>query len=464
MRLALAFGAAPLAVAALVALALPARAVTIEEVKSQQGITAWLVEDHSIPVVAMSAAFRGGAALDPAGKRGLANMTVDLLDEGAGDLNSTAFQSQVEDLAAQLNFSAGPDTITVRLRTLKTKLAPAFDLLHLALTQPRFDPEPVARVRAAILDSIAREQRSPNALASRLWWKAAFPGHPYGLSSRGTADTVNSFTPEDMRGLVHNRFAKDALIVGVVGDVTPAELKPILDSTFGGLPEHAASDTVPDMTAQTKSEVEVANMPIPQSVVVFGQPALKRDDPDWYAALLDMHVLGSGGLASRVMLEVRQKRGLAYSVSASLDPLEHTGVTLGQVGSQNANVAKAIDVIRETWQRMHDEGPTAKELADAKTYITGSFPLGLDSTSRIASILVSVQFDHLGLDYLAKRDEIINSVTLADAKRVAKRLLTPDNLLFTVVGQPENLNGAVRVTPAGGILQGVAGNGLPAEH
>jgi zinc protease len=254
------------------------------------------------------------------------------------------------------------------------------------------------------------------------------------------------------------------LIIGVVGDITPAELKPLLDSTFGGLPEHAASATVPDKTAETKSEVEVANMPVPQSVVVFGQPGVRRNDPDWYAALLDLNVLSSGGLTSRVTQEVREKRGLAYSVSASLDPLNHAGVILGQAGSQNANVAQAIDVIRSTWQRMHDDGPTAKELGDAKTYITGSFPIGLDSTGRIASILVSIQFDHLGIDYLAKRDQIINSVTLADAKRVAKSLLAPDKLLFAVVGQPENLNGAVRVTPAGGILQGVAGHGLPAEH
>jgi zinc protease len=284
------------------------------------------------------------------------------------------------------------------------------------------------------------------------------------MSSRGTADTVNAITPDDLRSLVHNRFAKDVLIIGVVGDITPAELKPILDSTFGALPDHAAPDTTPDMTAQTKSEIQVATMPIPQSVVVFGQPGVKRNDPDWYAALLDMNILSSGGLASRVTREVREKRGLAYSVSASLDPLEHAGVILGQAGSQNANMAQAIDVIRSTWQRMHDDGPTAKELADAKTYITGSFPLSLDSTGRIASILVSIQFDHLGLDYLSRRDQLINSVTLADAKRVAKRLLSPDNLLFTVVGQPANLNGAVRVTPAGGLLQGVAGNGLPAEH
>jgi zinc protease len=455
---------ASLAAAALVALALPAHAVTIEEVKSAQGITAWLVEDHTVPVVSMSAAFRGGTALDPADKKGLANMTVDLLDEGAGDLDSTTYQSKVEDLAAQISFSAGPDTISVRLRTLKEKLAPSFDLLHLALTQPRFDPEPVARVRASILDAVAREQRQPNALASRLWWKTAFPGHPYGLSSRGTAETVNAITPDDLRSLVHNRFAKDTLIIGIVGDITPAELKPILDSTFGALPDHAAPDTVPDMTAQTKGEVDVANMPIPQSVIVFGQPGVKRSDPDWYAALLDMNILSSGGLTSRVTAEVREKRGLAYSVSASLDPLEHSGVILGQAGSQNANAAQAINVIRDTWKTMHDDGPTAKELTDAKTYITGSFPLSLDSTGRIATILVSIQFDHLGLDYLSRRDQLINSVTLADAKRVAKRLLSPDNLMFTVVGQPANLNGAVRVTPAGGTLQGVAGNGIPAEH
>jgi zinc protease len=275
---------------------------------------------------------------------------------------------------------------------------------------------------------------------------------------------VNAITPDDLRALVHNRFGKDVLIIGVVGDITPAELKPILDSTFGSLPDHAAPDTVPDMTAQTKGEVDVANMPIPQSVIVFGQPGVKRDDPDWYAALLDLDILGSGGLASRVTREVREKRGLAYSVSASLDPLEHSGIILGQAGSQNANAAQAIDVIRSTWKQMHDDGPTAKELADAKTYITGSFPLSLDSTGRIASILVSIQFDHLGIDYLDKRDKIIDGVTLADAKRVAKRLLSPDNLLFTVVGQPTNLNGAVSVTPTGGLLQGVAGNGIPSAH
>jgi zinc protease len=453
-----------LALVALVALALPAHAVSIEEVKTAQGITAWLVEDHSVPIVSMSAAFRGGATADPADKRGLANIAVDLLDEGAGDLDSTAFQSRLEDLASQLTFSAGQDMISVRLRSLTSNLAPTFDLLRLALTQPRFDAEPEARVRASILDSIAREQRQPNALASRVWWKTAFPDHPYGLSTRGTAESVNAITTDDMRSLVHNRFARDSLTIGIVGDITPAQLKPLLDAAFGALPDRAAVDPTADVSPQTRNAVEVATMPIPQSVVVFGQPGIKRNDPDWYAALLDLNILSAGGLTSRVALEVREQRGLAYSVSAQLDPLQHAGVILGQVGSQNAHVAESIDVIRDTWRRMHDDGPTAKELADAKTYVTGSFPLSLDSTGRIASILVSVQFDHLGIDYLDKRAAIINQVTLADAKRVAKRLLSPDNLLFAVVGQPENLKGAERVTPGGGNPQGVAGNGLPAVH
>ena len=449
MRIAAAIRLVSLAVVATAALAQPARAVTIEAVKTAHGITAWLVEDHSIPIVSMSVAFRGGTALDPADHRGLANFAVDLLDEGAGDLDSTAYQSKLEDLAAELSFNAGPDMITAQLRTLKSNLAPSFDLLRLALTQPRFDPEPVARVRATILDSIAREQRQPLSVASRLWWQSAFPGHPYGLSSRGTADSVNGITTDDLRRLVHDRFAKDALVIGVVGDITPEQLKPLLDATFGALPDRAAPDTVADVAAQTANEVKVVSMPIPQSVVVFGQPGIKRNDPDWYAALLDLDILSAGGLTSRVALEVREQRGLAYSVSASLDPMQHAGVIIGQVGSQNAHVAESIDVIRDTWRRMHDTGPTAKELADAKTYVTGSFPLSLDSTGRIAAILVSIEFDHLGIDYLDRRDALIDQVTLADAKRVARRLLSPDDLLFAVVGAPENLQGAERVTPGG---------------
>jgi zinc protease len=427
----------------------PARAVTITEVKSPGGITAWLVEDHSVPVVAMSVSFRGGAALDPDDKAGLATFTASLLDEGAGDLDTTAYQSKVEDLSAAINFDAGQDMITASLRSLTANIEPSFDLFRLALTAPRFDAAPVERVRAQMLDALARDKRQPNAIASRLWWKTEFPNNPYGRSTRGTPDSVAHITVDDMRGLVQARFAKDTLIVAVVGDTTPAVLKPLLDRTFGSLPDHGTPDTLADVAPRHASDVLVSDLTVPQSVVVFGQQGLKRTDPDWYTGLIMMQILGSGGLTSRLALEVREKRGLVYSISANLAPLQHGGLIMGQLGSQNARVAEAIDLIRQEWKRMHDEGPTAKELADAKTFLTGSFPLNLDSTGRIAGTLVAMQFDHLGIDYLNRRNALIEKVSLADVKRLAQRLLDPDGLFFVVVGAPANLSGAQHVIPGG---------------
>src|SRR6185437_1536803 len=341
-------------------------------------------------------------------KAGLAEFTADLLDEGAGELDSTAYQSKLEDLAASLDFNVDQDNISARLRTLSANLAPTYDLLHLALTEPRFDAAPVARLRAELLDAIKRDLHQPEALAYRLWMKSSFAGSPYARSTRGTAQSIAAITPDDMRGLVHARFAKDALVIGVVGDITPAALKPLLDKTFGGLPEHAAPDPLGNIAVDRSNSVIVSDLPVPQSVVVFGQQGIKRDDPDWYAGLI-----------------------------------------LGHVASRNARVAQAIDLIREEWRRMHDSGPTAKELVAAKTYLTGSFPLNLDSTSRIASILVSMQLDHLGIDYLTRRSALIDKVSLADAKRVARRLLDPDGLFFVVVGSPANLSDARRVAPGG---------------
>jgi zinc protease len=430
-------------------LAAPARAVTIQEVKTTQGITAWLVEDHSVPVVSMDLAFRGGASLDPNDKAGRANFTADLLDEGAGDLDSTAYQSKVEDLSASLTFDVSQDMFAAHLRTLSANTDPTFDLLRLSFTAPRFDEAPVARIRTHILDGLASSEHQPNAVAARLWWKNGFPDHPYGRSVRGTKESVASITTDDLRGMMRDRFAKDVMVVGVVGDITPDKLKSLLDKTFGALPDHAAPGATAEAGERAAGEVKVVTMPIPQSVVIFGENGIKRNDPDWYTALTVMNILSSGGLTSRVALEVREQRGLAYSVSASLNPLQHAGVIVGQVGSQNARIAQAIDVIRDVWKRMHDEGPTAKELADSKTYLTGSFPLSLDSTGQIASTLVSIQFDHLGIDYLNRRAALIDKVTLADAKRVARRLLDPASLSFVVVGSPENLQGAQRVIPGG---------------
>jgi zinc protease len=430
--------------------AAPARAANkIEEVTSAGGITAWLVEDHSLPVVTVDVSFRGGAALDPADKAGLATLTADLLDEGAGELDSQAFQGRLEDLATSLEFAASADAIGASLRTVTANLTPALELLRLGLSAPRFEEAAVTRVRSQLLAELARNAREPRYIASRLWWRNAYDGHPYARPVNGTPESIARITTPDLRAVVHDRLARDVMIIGVVGDVTADGLKSLLDSTFGPLPPRAAKGKVADVVAAAKKPLLLAKLPIPQSVVTFGQPGIKREDPDWYAAYVVNHILGGGGFSSRLTAEVREKRGLAYSVYSGLEPMQHSGVILGGVATQNDRVAQSIDIIRAEWRRMRDAGPTEAELADAKTFLTGSFPLSLDSTGHIAGILVAIQRDGLGIDYLERRKTLIESVTLADAKRVAHRLLDPDKLSFVIVGSPDKLEGAQEVAPGG---------------
>jgi zinc protease len=335
------------------------------------------------------------------------------------------------------------------VRTITANLGTALDLLRLALTEPRFDAAAVGRVKSQSIASLQHDAKEPHYISNRLWWKNAFAGHAYAKPVRGTPETLARITPEDMRQVVHDRFAKDVLLIAVVGDVTAEALKGLLDKTFAALPAQAAVAAIPETTVAARSDTLLARLPIPQSVVAFGQPGIKRDDPDWYAALVVNYVLGGGGLTSRLAQEVREKRGLAYSVYCGLDPLKHAGVIVGGVATENARVQQSIEVIRAEWKRMRDDGPTAEELESAKTYLTGSFPLSLDSTGRIAATLVSIERDELGIDYLNKRDALIGGVTLDDAKRVAKRLLDPDALSFVVVGSPDNLAGAQEVQPGG---------------
>ncbi|MBV9522968.1 MAG: insulinase family protein, partial [Alphaproteobacteria bacterium] len=316
-------------------------------------------------------------------------------------------------------------------------------------TAPRFDPEPVARIRADLIAAVAQRAENPNAVANRVWWRNAFGEHPYARPTDGTAGSLAAVTVEDLRRFVEDRFGRDMLTIGIVGDVTPEAAKALLDKTFGALRREAAPLAVADATAQGAGAVLLVKKPIPQSIATFGAPGIKRDDPDWYAAYVDNYILGGGGFSSRLMEEVRVKRGLAYGVSTYLVPLRNSGVVLGGVATQNGRVAESIALIRSEWQRLHDEGPTAAELESAKTYLTGAFPLQFDSTGRIAATLVQLQEDKLGIDFLDKREAAISAVTLEDAKRVAGRLFDPAQLSFAIVGTPANLTPTREVSANG---------------
>ena len=417
----------------------PARAIEIQRVVSPGGVEAWLVEDHTNPIIAVRFAFDGGAALDPEGREGLAEMVSSLLDEGAGDLDSQAFQRRLEDLAVRLRFDAGRDTFGGHLRTLTRNRDAAFDLLRLALTAPRFDDEPVARIRNQILAGLRRELEDPDTIASRTLSRALFPDHPYGRPVGGTPESIAAITTGGLKRFVEQRLARANLVIGVVGDITPEVLARLLDSTFGGLPERAAAGRVADTKPAASNETIVVTKPVPQSAIVFGQEGIKRDDPDFYAAYVMNYVLGGGGFTSRLYDQVREKRGLAYSVYSSLYPLDHAALIVGGAGTANARVAETLSVVREEWRRLAAGGLTEKELADAKTYLTGSFPLRFTSSGRIASMLVGMQRDNLGIDYLERRNSYIEAVTLNDVNRVARRILDADRLIVVVVGEPDGV-------------------------
>jgi zinc protease len=420
-------------------LTLPAGAVTIQRAVGASGVEAWLVEDHSVPVVTLRFAFAGGAALDPADRGGLAHMVAGLLDEGAGPYDTTAFQGRLEDLAADLRFSADHDSFGGSLRTLKSHLGETAELLRLALTEPRFEAGAVERVRGDIAVSLSREAQNPRAVSNRLWMLDAFDAHPYGQAVNGTTESIGRITAADLRRFVERHLHRTGLVVGAAGDLTPKELAAVVDRVFGGLPLGAVEEPVAETEPAAAGALVISRRPAPQSVVTFGHTAPKRDDPEWWAARIVDEILGGGEFRGRLMKEIREHRGLAYGVSTQLVSLRHAGLILGGVATRNSQVAQVIDLVRAEWRQMRDDGPTAEELADTKTYLTGSFPLSLDSTGRIAALLIEMQQQKLGIDYLDRRAALIDGVSLDEARAEARRLLDPDRLSFAVVGDPEGL-------------------------
>ncbi len=415
-----------------------AQAVEVQRVAAGD-LEAWLVEDHSNPMIAVSIAFLGGAALDPSGKEGVARMTASVLDEGSGDMDSQAFQLKLEDLSITLQFDAGRDTFGGTLQTLTANRDEAFALLKQALTAPRFDPEPVARMRSQLQALLRRQAENPGSIANKRFFSTVFPDHPYGRPVGGTEQSIAAITVDDMRNFVAERLTRDNLVIGVAGDITPEELASLLQSTFAELPEKAAPNGVPNTEAAVAPAIVVVEQPARQSAIVFGQRGLKRDNPEYYAATVMNRILGGGSFTSRLYQEVRDKRSLAYSVRSSLVPLAHAGLIVGSAGTANERAGETIKVVRDQWRRMAEDGATPEELADAKTYLIGSFPLRFTSNGGIASILAAMQIYDLGIDYLDRRNAFVEGVTLNDVNRVAKDLLDPSALTMIVVGEPEGV-------------------------
>jgi zinc protease len=438
MRLArtdMAISLSVLALALLFIFARPAHAMNIQEVTSPGGIKAWLVEAHENPLLALKFSFEGGNSQDPAGKEGVANFLSAMLDEGAGDITSSDFQEQMESLAMRMRYEDSRDGFYGNFETLTENRAESVKLLKLALTKPRFDPDAVERIRGQLLANLIYSDRDPEKVAAKEWFAVAFAGHAYGRPSQGTAETVKGITRDDLEAYRKRVFARSNLKVVAVGDITAADLGKLLDEVFGDLAEKADLAPVP-MTAPAKGTEKWIEMGVPQSVAVFGLPAMPRKDPDFLTAFVLNQLVGGGGFASRLMEEVREKRGLAYSVYSYLQPFKHTSIMSGGVATRADAIQQSLDVIRKELKHIADEGPTPDEWENAKKYLIGSYPLRFDTNAKIASQLLGLLEDDFGPDYIENRNKMIEALTLDDAKRVAKRLLDSNNLIVTIVGQP----------------------------
>ena len=424
---------------AVLALSLPAQAeMQIQSVTSPGGITAWLVEDHNIPFTALEIQFKGGTSLDTPDKRGAVNLMTALIEEGAADMDSRAFAEARDSLAANFSFDAGTDSIGVSASFLTENRDSAIALLQQALNAPRFDQDAVDRVREQVLSMLRSDEKDPDTIGSQTFDALAFGDHPYGSSGDGTLATVAALTRDDILAAHKGALTRDRIFVAAAGDITAAELGPLLDQLLGDLPATGAP-LPPRADWRLPPGVTVKDFPTPQSSVLFGHVGIPRDDPDFFAAFILNEALGGGRFTARLMSEVREKRGLTYGIGSYLVNMDQADMYLGQFSASNDKVAEAIQVLRDEWAKIGAEGITEEELATTKTYLTGSYPLRFDGNGPIASILVGMQMQGLPIDYAVTRNDKINAVTMEDVQRVARRLYLPEALHFVVVGQPTGL-------------------------
>lgn len=425
--------------AAFLALALPATAeIKIQEVTSPGGIRAWLVEDHNIPFTALEIQFRGGTSTEAPEKRGVVNLMTALIEEGAGDMDSRAFAEARDALAAEFSFDAGSDSVGASARFLTENREAAITLLREALVNPRFDQDAVDRVREQVLSILRANEKDPEKIASQTFNRLTFGDHPYGSTGDGRIDTVQALTRDDVLAAHKAVLARDRVFVAASGDITAAELGVLLDRLLGDLPATGGPQTGAAKLLEPAG-LTVIDFPSPQSIVLFGHEGISREDPDFFAAFILNEIMGGGRFTARLMTEVREKRGLTYGIGTYLVGMDHADLYLGQFAASNDKVAEAIEVLRGEWARIVAEGVTPEELAETKTYLTGSYPLRFDGNGPIASILVGMQMEGMPIDYVSTRNAKVEAVTMEDVKRVAARLFRPKALKFVVVGQPEGL-------------------------
>ena len=415
------------------------RAEHVQKVITPGGLTAWLVESYAVPLVALEFALRGGASQDPVDKPGVATLLAGMLDEGAGPFDARGFHRAIEDQAIHLGFGADRDSLSGHLQTLSRNVDKAFELLKLALTQARLDAHDVARVRSQLVAELKRDANDPDAMAARAFREAAFPNHPYGRPVRGELTTIDTLVREDIIALRERLFSSKDLKIAVVGAIDASTLSTMLDDVFGAFAKTNDLIAIPPIRVNNVGVRKITDVDVPQSTIRFGRPGVTKHDPDYFAVVVANHILGGGTFTARLFHEVREKRGMAYSVYSQLNEYDQCPMLIGAAATKNERAGEALKIIEEEVRRFADHGPTEDELDKAKKYLIGSYALRFDTSTKIASQLVNLQLDGFDAAYLDRRNDRIAAVTLTDCQRAAKKLLGDGSLLVSVAGQPEGL-------------------------
>ncbi|HVU22421.1 MAG TPA: pitrilysin family protein [Rhizomicrobium sp.] len=420
--------------AAFVAL-LPSAAFAIgaKQVPVAKGEEVWFAEDHTLPMVAMVAAFPAGSVYDPKGKDGLASFAASLMNEGAGTLDSKAFQAALADKAIQFSVQTDRDWTVVSLVTLTANAKTAFRLLGLALAHPRFDAEAIARVRAQMLQNLKQEQEDPSQIAARDFHLVFFGPHPYAHDTDGDGPGLTSINRNDLVNFAAGHWVREGVKIAVAGDVNTATLTALVKSAFAGL-RATAVPPPPNPTRLGAPGLHEFKMDVPQPNAVFALPGLLRSNPDYLAAYVANYILGGGGFSSRLTNEVREKRGLTYDISTDVPALRKAGLIEGAVATRADAMNQTLLAVRDTMAKFAASGPTQQELDDAKTYLTGSYPLSFSSNAGIAGQLNAFQRSGMQVDYVARRNSLIEAISLDDVKRVAKKYFNPKRMTVVVAG------------------------------
>ena len=398
------------------------------------GIVLLVAERPGVPIVAARVFLRAGAAFDPADRIGLANLTGALLARGTAKRTGPQIDEAIEFVGGSLEAGAGRDGLTASLSVLKRDLTLGMDLLAEVVLGPAFPPEELKRKVAQIQAAIKRSDEDPNTVAARALARLIYPGHPYGRPVEGTIESVGKLTRDDVVAFYRGHARPDTTIVAVVGDVTVDEARREVVKRFGGWARPARPvPTVAAAVAGGAPQSETITRELSQATLMLGRQGIRQTDPDYFALGVASYVLG-GGSASRLYIRVRDEGGLAYAVYSYVSPARYGAAFSVSAQTRTAELARVGAIIGDELARMTREPVKDDELALAKDYLIGSFPLRLDTTAKAADFVVFVEEQALGLDYADRYKASVARVTAADVQRVARRFFAPDTFNRVVVG------------------------------